>query len=481
MTASDRPNIVLIHSDQHRYDCIAAHGIRPEIRTPNLDALCAAGTSFSRAHCTIPICTPARASLLTGTWPSRHGSFCIPQSELYRPAKPQLPLLSSILKEAGYRTAWTGKYHSELEHEPGPANGFEKFVASWAYKAYRQNRGLPPEPSQHGLFGEIDSDCPPEDSALAWQANTVLRQLEERCEGPFFIRWDPPEPHLPSKPTQSFADFYDPSTIAPWRSWPDPLDNKPQILHRQRRIWGVEGWLWEHWQPIVHCYYGIISELDFHIGRVLARLDQLGVSSNTLVIYSTDHGDYCGGHGMIDKHFNLYDDVVHVPLILRWPGRVPAGNVCEAFASNSIDITRTIAEAAGLTVPESFQGEDLIRMAADPSHRPRTAGYVQYFGTQSGAYSMRMVQDDRYKFVYHPTGSTHELYDLAEDPGELKNLISNPALADVLTNLKNLLAESMTAAGDGLANSWVLDELRGAPSHAERSAVGPYAQHAHSG
>jgi arylsulfatase A-like enzyme len=451
-------NILLIHSDQHRYDCIRAHGLR-EVDTPNLDRLCGEGTTFSQAFSTIPVCTPARASLLTGVWPHQHGCTNLPTSEMNRPARRELPTVFQVLNAAGYRTGWVGKYHQELETDaPGVADGVDVFVPHWAYHQERKNRNLPPVGKPNGWFGEEDRITPPEGSSPAWQADRVCELLERESDRPFFLRWDPPEPHLPCHPLSAFAARCRAEDIPPWRSFPDSLDNKPAVQKRQRRLWGVENWTWAEWQPHVRLYYAMITELDHHIGRVLETLDRLNLTDETLVIYSSDHGDFCGGHGQMDKHFNLYDDIVRVPLILRRPGYIPAGKSCGAFASNEIDLARTLLEAAGVDVPEHFAGEDLIGMANGAA--PRSCITSQYFGTETGAYSMRMIRDRAYKFVYHPVGDMHELYDLRNDPGERENLINDPAAADVLAQLKSRLWEEMKAQGDPLANAWTFSEFR---------------------
>lgn len=455
-------NLLLIHSDQHRHDCIRARGLR-ELETPNLDRLCAEGTSFTRAYSTIPICTPARASLLTGAWPHQHGCFCIPTSELNRAARTELPTFFTKLKAKNYRTGWVGKYHRELEtDEPGSEQGVDSYHPLWHYGKEREGRGLPRPEKPHGLFGDEDTNSPTDFSPLSWQADKVIELLESGSDQPFCIRWDPPEPHLPCNPVSEFARRYQAGEIPPWQSFPDHLDGKPAAQKRQKRLWGLEDYTWEDWQPIVRLYYGIITEMDHHIGRVLDTLDALGLADNTLVIYSTDHGDYCGGHGQMDKHFNMYDDIIRVPLIARLPGRVPAGQTCGAFASNEIDIARTLLETAGLTPPESFVGENLIEMANGAA--PREVITSQYFGTESGAYSLRMIRDDRYKFVYHPVGDMHELYDLQVDPGELFNRMDDPDLADIQRRLKARLWDEMNAQGDRLANRWTAVELKGMPS-----------------
>ena len=462
-------NILLIHSDQHRYDCIRSHGVR-DLHTPHLDRLASEGATFSRAYSTIPICTPARASLLTGAWPTTHGSFCIPTSEINRAARPELPTLFQLLKAKGYRTGWVGKYHGELEtRQPGPSDGVDAFISSWQYRQYREASGIPEAPKNHGLFGDENSTQPAGQTALAWQADQIISLLGNSPDSsPSFIRWDPPEPHLPCQPHSDFARLYDAASIPPWPSFPDSLENKPALLRRQRRIWGLDGWSWQDWAPVVRLYLGIISEMDHHIGRILAHLDATGLAGNTLVIYSTDHGDFCGGHGLMDKHFCFYEDIARIPLILRAPGRIPPGTACDAFASGSIDIARTILTAAGIPAPDSFIGHDLLAMAAGES-RPRSVAYAQYFGTESGAYSCRMIRDDRFKFVYHPVGDMHEFYDLEADPAELQNRIHDPAHAPDIDRLKARLWVEMKACGDRLGCGWTEIELKGAPSLAAKN------------
>lgn len=465
-------NILLIHSDQHRYDCIRAHGLR-DLKTPHLDRLCAQGASFSRAYSTIPICTPARASLLTGSWPTTHGCFCIPTSELNRAARPELPTIFQLLHQQGYRTGWVGKYHRELEcDEPGAPEGVDEFVPLWHYEKFRKQKSIPEDPVSHGLFGDENTSQSPDQTTLAWQADHVIRLLGDgTSDRPQIIRWDPPEPHLPCRPASEFANLYNAADIPPWSSFPDDLKNKPGILRRQRTIWGLAGWTWDDWAPLVRLYYGIITELDHHLGRVLDHLEATGQADNTLVIYSTDHGDFMGGHGLMDKHFCFYDDIARIPLIVRAPGRIQPGTTCDAFASGSIDIARTVLAAAGVMAPATFVGHDLVAMAADGA-RPRDVAYAQYFGTESGAYSCRMIRDDRYKFVYHPVGDIHEFYDLAADPGELTNLINDASVENDLARLKARLWDEMKACGDRLGCTWSEIELKNRSNLATASGLG---------
>ena len=449
------PNILFVHSDQHRFDTLGANG-HPLVRTPHLDRLAREGINFSHAFSTIPICCPARASLMTGSWPSQHGCVCNPGTTIYRPARPDLPVLTDLLKTAGYRIGWIGRFHREVAGSPTDY-GVDDYVPAADYNTWRKAQGIPSVESDY--FGCVDERCPPDQTRLAWQADGIIRRLNDaaRDRTPFFLRWDPSEPHLPCRPTKCFADLYAPDTIPPWPSWPDPMEHKPPVQRRQRRIWNIEDWPWERWQPVVARYLAVISELDHHLGRILHRLDELGLAGNTLVIYTPDHGDFCGGHGLIDKHYAMYDDIMHVPLLIRWPDRISPGRVSDAFVSNEIDVARTLLSAAGVTPPASFVGQDLVAVGrGDAIGRDDLLG--QYFGGETGGYDARMIRDRRFKFVYNPT-SIDELYDLERDPGERDNRIDDQALDAERRRLVDRLQGWMAQVGDPLFNGWVKADM----------------------
>ncbi len=461
-----RPNILLIHSDQHRQDTLGING-HPMVQTPNLDSLGREGVNFTRAYTPVPICSAARACLLTGAWSHTHKCLSVPRPAMFRPALEHLPLLTELLHDAGYYVGWMGKFHAEV-----PGNPVEKGCDEWVplghYRKFREEQGLEPPNREHGLFGDVDDVTPPDKSPLAWQADQVIRQMgQPRPDQPFFLRWDPVQPHLPCCPSKKFADLYNPSDIEPWPSFPDPLENKPRVQQRQRRIWGIENWSWEKFQPIVANYLATVTELDHHLGRILQALEQKGLAENTLVIYSTDHGDFCGGHGQLDKHFSMYDDITRVPLLMRWPGKIDKpGSTCQAFVSNELEIARTILEAAGTQIPETFVGQDLQALA-NGTTEAREDMFVQYFGTETGAYDSRMVTDGTYKFIYNPV-TFDEFYDLREDPGEIVNRIDDPSLQDTIRRYKRRLVEWMQQTEDPLWMRWLEVELLDEPGMAQR-------------
>ena len=191
---------------------------------------------------------------------------------------------------------------------------------------------------------------------------------------------------------------------------------------------------------------------------LLDLLDQLGLDENTMVVYTADHGDMCGGHGMVDKHMVMYDDVVRVPLIVRWPGRARPGAVCDAFVSHAIDLATTFCAAARAPVPETFQGQSLLSLLAGKEKDGRQDILSMYHGNQFGLYSARMVRDRRHKYVWNASAED-ELYDLELDPGELHNLATDPACRDELARLRHRLVAWMDEIGDPLLNGWTRRQL----------------------
>lgn len=444
----ERPNILLIHSDQHRFDCLGVNG-HPLAVTPNLDRLAGQGANFTHAFTPNPVCSPARACLQTGTWATTHRCVTIPGTEAFQVADPDLPVLTQLIADAGYSVGHVGKFHKEVTGGPTD-HGAETYISTHAYKAWRAEQRLPPQPRQMGLYGETDPHIRPEQSTLAWQADHVLDLMDTFAgrDRPFLLRWDPPEPHLPNVLPEPYATMFPQERITPWSSFPDPLESKPEAQRRTRQRWGTDDWSWAQWAPIVQRYLGEIALLDTQVGRLLDRLDHLGLAQNTLVVYTTDHGDMCGGHGMMDKHYVMYDDVMRVPLIVRWPDVIATGQASDAMVIHELDLARTLLGAAGAGVPATFIGLDLLDLLSGRASRPDV--FAQYQGTHQGLYSQRMLRDRQFKYVYNPV-AIDELYDLAVDPGELTNLINEAGHADRLAAMRQRMAQWMVEIGDPLS------------------------------
>lgn len=460
--AATRPNILLIYSDQHRFDSVGVNG-HPLAQTPTMDRLAAEGANFTSAFTPIPMCVPARCCMLSGQWPTRHGTIFNFDGETFKPLDTSIPTSTRTVMNAGYHNIHIGRWHVSPGDKHTPIDyGSHDYIPTWRYGKWRKAQGLKPAPGDQGWRGQTDPHSTPEQSFLGWSAGKVIDAMKLcQSEGePFFIRWQMAEPHLPCRPCEPFASMYDPAQIQPWPGFADELANKPYIQKQMRATWDVEGMSWEQWAPVVARYLGVISQLDSQIGRVLETLEQMGIAGNTLVIYTTDHGDMCGSHGMVDKHYNMYEDIVHVPMMMRWPGVIPAGRTVDDFVSNAIDLPVTLCEAAGADAPGTFMGESLLPLAAGTGKGSREDIFASYHGNQFGGYSQRMVRDRRWKYVWNAT-DTDELYDLQTDPGELVNRIADTSCQEAITRLRERLLWWMDHTQDSLNNRWIRGQIEG--------------------
>lgn len=460
------PNILLILSDQHRYDCLGVNG-HPLVQTPYLDQLAREGINFTGAYCPTPICTPARLSLLHGVWPSQHLAIANWDSEAPRPPDAGLSTFSQALRKVGYTLGYVGKWHAYPDKTPLDF-GFSDYHPYDEYLTWRTAHGYTLLDEQNWYFGELDPHIPPEGSRLAWGAETTLNLIERYAEksAPFFIRWDPTEPHLPNQVPEPYYSMYSPEMISPWQSFPDPLTDKPFIQAQMRRTWKVDHWTWERdWSPLVSRYLGEISLMDAQIGHLLDGLERLGLKENTLVIYSSDHGDMCGAHGMIDKHYVMYDDVVRVPLIARWPAVISPRRSSSSFISHSLDLAATFCHVAGAERPAHFQGQSLMPIFSETDDKiyhaqdsERKDIFAMYSGNQFGLYSQRMVRNHEWKYVWNAT-EQDELYHLSADPAEMTNLVHAPDHQAELQQLRKRLVEWMESVEDRLLNVWTRQQL----------------------
>jgi len=466
----EKPNVLLITADQLRYDCVGYSGQRL-VRTPNLDALAAAGTAFRHAYSVLPVCSPARQSLLHGRRPEAFGALwnysgALPVGAL----QPEAWTWSRALADAGYASAYIGKWGVNPRFEPA-AYGYGVYVSESDYRAFAEAR-YPDVTYRNGYFGERNP-IPFEDAEPHWFADRAIEAMERLRHGdaPWHVALHLAEPHLPCRPSAPFADMYDPAEVPEWPGFRETFANKPYIQRQQLYSWGVERFGWDDWAPVVARYYAVITQLDDAVGKVLRALDALGEAESTIVIFTADHGDMCGSHGMMDKHYILYDDVVRVPLIVRTPddrkhasedGKV---SLRDEFVYNFLDLAPTLLELIGLPSDGTggagrLHGESLAPLLA--GRRPdgwRDAVVSTYNGQQFGLYTQRMIRMERWKYIWNTT-DIDELYDLANDPGELRNRIDDAEHRDLVRELRRRLYDVLLADGDALvANEWTRRQL----------------------
>ncbi|MGV2984699.1 sulfatase-like hydrolase/transferase [Microbacterium sp. AGC85] len=459
-----KPNVLLIVADQHRADCLGVEERYP-VKTPNLDALAAGGVRFTHAFTPIPLCTPARVSLLTGLRPESAGYLWNYDLGPRIPAvDPDSDVWPRTLADAGYRSQYVGKWHVHPDLDP-TAFGYDEYVSLDDYLAWREKEHPGNTMPRHDWDGVIDK-LPTSESRTHWLACNTERFIREASaqDGPWHARLDFVEPHLPCQPTEDFARRYASDDIPAWGGFADPLRNKPYIQRQQLVSWGVDGRAWKDWAPIVARYYAVIEQMDDAIGRVLATLDETGQAENTIVIYTADHGDMCGSHGMMDKHHVMYDDVTRVPLIVRWPNRLTTPAVVDAFVCNMLDLPPTLTsllELAPLTAQHGaaifVPGTEGLPISDEVSNRDHIIS--TYNGQQFGLFTQRMIRSRQWKYVWNPT-DIDELYDLEGDPFELENRVSDESLSGPLAVLRRDLYHQLVADGDRIMTSpWVARQL----------------------
>lgn len=458
------PNILFITTDQQRFDTLGVNG-SAVCKTPHIDSLAASGMNFSRAYTPIPLCSPARMSLLTGLYPHNHGGLSNP--DLFRAQNynlsPSAPTFVGPLRQAGYRLGYVGKWHVSTRHTPLDF-GFDDYVSLEAYNRFRAESGYAPATAPPNRFqiNHGTDPAPISHSGPRFFANSAVRLLEQYAAAgrPFFLRLDFVEPHHPCVVPEPFASMYDPADIPKWPAFDDPLQNKPFMQTRLRQIWNTVGMTWKECASFLALYWGSVSQIDHEVGRVLAACARLGIADETVVIFTSDHGDMCGNHRLFEKAYLAYEDVVHVPLVIRYPQVTSPGSVCDLPVHHFLDLMPTFLEVTGLPAPKGIDGRSLLPLlrGTSPTDWPVDI-FTEYHGQQFGLYSQRMLKVGRYKYVLN-LSDISELYDLEEDPAELHNLIDDPAMRPTLRHLQALLLERMSNTNDPLVNPWVGGWLR---------------------
>jgi arylsulfatase A-like enzyme len=460
----EKPNILMIVTDQQRRDTIGAYGSQVA-QTPAVDRLARDGMTFDYAFTPCGLCSPTRSSLLTGVYPHTHEVLTNVQLHPVRTQlEPEADILASGLKGAGYRLGYVGKWHVNAYKDPR-AFGFEQYVSLGDYATYRKQLGIPfPPESNNYLKPTAGVDrIPVEHCRAAFLADNAMRMMKEfsqEKEHPFFIRLDFHGPHPPMVIPEPYASMYDPASIPPHPNFDDPLRGKPAIQSIKRKHWGTETMSWDDWQPLVARYYGEVSLIDDQVARVLRKLERIGEHDNTIVIYLSDHGDTMGAHRIWNKDYTMYDEIYRVPLIVRWPGITQPGSQCDTYVHHCLDLAPTLLEIAGVEPPNDLDGQTLVPLLQGRGQdRPREA-FCEFHGCHMGLYTTRMLQTDRYKYIFH-TNDIDELYDHENDPFELKNVADDASYASDLRDLKHRMVEWMAKTKDHLYNEWIVYWLTG--------------------
>lgn len=464
-----RPNILFILTDQQRFDCLRAYG-NELVHTPNIDRLTREGVTFDRAYTTCPLCTPARGSIHTGYYPHQHGLTS--NVGTYNCAKHAIDdhptLLSRQLIDAGYQCGFTGKWH--LCPSPKGSFFFELPIQSAfteatdlgfqghglkghggqgynypLYHEYLERNGLKfekkewtgPYNNTHSA-GEITSGT--ESTTSHWITSDSIDLMNRFADDePFFMFlnfWGPHSPYL--APTEHL-DRYRDMEIPPWPNFHWPSRQIPGF-HQRNIHQNLETTPWAHWEEQLRYYYAGVSLIDEQVGRLLDHLEQSGQLDNTIIVFSSDHGESCGSHGgIVNKGFTHWEETQRVPLIIRFPDGRQAGERCDAPVS-LIDFYPTFLDWAGVENPPArTDGQSLERcLTGEAEWRPYACAQFHGMGFE-GATQRTFVQGD-FKYGWN-CGVDDELYDLKNDPYETNNVIHHPDYQSVRLELAEALSE----------------------------------------
>jgi arylsulfatase A-like enzyme len=441
-----RPNLLFILTDQHRRDAVGAHG-NPQIRTPHLDALARRGVLFEAAYVTQPLCTPSRASLLTGLYPHTHGAG-LNNEPLSRDRR----ILVEMLAPGAYRSAWFGKWH--LGDEIFRQRGFDEFEstedgyeehyspgrdrsAKSGYHHFLAGRGVKPDERDGGYSRRYANTLPKELSKPAYVAGKGIEFIERHRERPFAVFLSFLDPHTPFNSVND--GMYDPARMEVPATFHEPLD--PTVLERTRVLRDMlqhdapgsyKGIIdtARDLQEVKARYYGKVTLVDEMVGRVVARLGELGLSGRTIVVFTSEHGELMGAHRLVFKSL-MYEESAGVPLILSVPGMTDRGRRVAAPVS-TVHLTPTLLDLMGQPAPAGLQGESWAPILRKGGAWPERPVFMEFNGPP---WPFKDRFTERLRTVRTPDGwkltvddrSQGELYDLRQDPQERKNLFYDDA------------------------------------------------------
>ncbi|MBH0084564.1 sulfatase [Salinibacterium sp. SWN167] len=478
---SKNPNILLITTDQQHFDALGSR--TPLLKTPNLDRLGEAGVVLDRAYCPNPLCSPSRSSIITGQYPSLHGCWTIGTK-----LDEDKQTVGEILGAAGYSTTLIGKAHfqplasqpdqTSLEAMPtlrdldfwrsftGPYYGFDHIELArnhaderWAgqhYALWMQDKGLT---NWRDYFQNDDGSNPrrhswdlPEEyhyTNFVRERSAHALDMAAESDSPFFLWASFQDPHPPYVVPEPWASMYDPADVTPGSLAPGELDRMP-VWHRLTQEEAPDYSPWQETPYENHgfgshlidddelrrniaIYYGMMSFIDDAVGTLLDRLDALGLTEDTLVIFTTDHGHFLGQHGLIAKGAFHYEDLLRVPMMARFPGRIPAGSHSTALQS-LVDLTPTMLAAANLPIPLSMQGVNQLPVWKAEQEHARDHVLVEN-RHQPTRVHIRTYIDDRYKLTIYRDENYGEMFDLHSDPGETHNLFDEAEHSELRAEL----------------------------------------------
>ena len=444
-----RPNILWLCTDQQRFDTICALG-NSRIRSPHIDRLIETGICFERAYCQSPVCTPSRASFLTGRYPRTTG--CRQNGQMI-PARERL--ISRILADHDYDCGLAGKLHlascSDGKVEKRIDDGYRVFQWShhpqpdWPENAYTQwlaSHGKTwSELYQGPSTPYVKEGIPRDYHQTTWCAEMTIEFIrQQQKDRPWFFSFNCFAPHHPFDPPAEYLSRYSSDDMVLPKIRDGELANKPTYqqldsrwAHNEPGYFDVAAMTDDDRRQVIAAYYAMCEHIDDEVGRILDVLDETGQRENTLVIFMSDHGEMLGDHGIFLKGPHFYEEAVHVPLVMQWPTKMNS-DIRVTGLVELIDIVPTLLDAADIEVPVGVQGRSLWPIctgsASAEQHRPYVFSEYYNAWTHHHSYGTMIRTNDKKMIVYHGI-EEGELYDLATDPDEFENLWNVPSHRDL--------------------------------------------------
>lgn len=424
VSGGHRPNVIYMFSDEHRWHSMSFTEM-PELRTPNMAALAKQGVSFTNCISNYPVCSPYRAMLMSGRWPYQNGVI-----DNGIPLKPDGNNLGDVFRNAGYDTAYIGKWH--LGGERAEPFGFKESLI-WTdvnnhwHGVYHPAQGAPVKTEGY---------------TATLMADQALDFISHQRQEPFFLMLSviPPHSDFRAAPEDKKA-LYPKGSL----SYRKNYDSKTGSGAKSD-IWNQNSWL-----PY-QGYHAHISAVDDQLGRIMHRLDELGIADNTILIYASDHGSMMGSHGLGGKR-QPYEESVRVPFVIRWPGEIRSGKKCSA-QMGVIDVMPTLCTLAGLTAPSGCVGEDFSPHAYGRPGPEPDAQLIMHISKENAsggenhpAPLFRGIRTPRYTYAVQANGPWL-LFDNEKDPFQMQNLVGESSLGDIRLALHKKLAAMLKAAND---------------------------------
>ena len=432
---SQRANLLFLCSDQHQTAAAGCYGHRVA-KTPNIDEIASDGVRFNRTYCQSPVCVPSRGSIITGLYPHQHGARI-----LRDPLPASVPTVAHFFADHGYQTGAIGKMHFVDERQKHGfahrlnANDHNARLTAAERKMLREDQGGAGDVI--GKPSKLDERFF-RDTFYASESIAFLRANRNRS----FCLWSSFfMPHTPLTPARRYWDLYEDAEIELPERGAAELEGgfEGHLIRARERGWYQQ--TDDELRASIRGYYGNISQMDANVGRVFDALRELGLDRNTVVVYTSDHGEMAGAHRMWTKH-NMFEQSVSVPLVVRMPDRMESGAVREQLIEQ-VDLFPTLAELCGFEAPEGIAGRSFSALVRGQSYAARELAYSEYdfchnvFTSDNrfvGKPPILMVRTDKWKLNYL-SWERSELYDLTDDPGEHHNVIDESGNAGIVREL----------------------------------------------